>query len=46
MWRSTHGPLAVVADILAAVAPIVPQPYDKAITAIAQLCRVLAELTK
>ena len=46
MWSHAHGLLVMAADVLTTVAPLAPQPYDKAITALAQLCRFVAELSQ
>jgi hypothetical protein len=41
-----HGLLSMLAVILTGVAPVVPHPFDRLMTSLAQLCLFLAELTK
>jgi hypothetical protein len=41
-----HSLLTALAFILTTVAPVVPQPYDRLIASVVQLCFFLAELLK
>jgi len=43
LWRSL---LTALALILTTVAPVIPQPFDRLIASVVQLCLFLAELLK